>query len=354
MAIHHLVVSALLALSYLQRELQTKEPNLNSTEWQMYKQEFGKTYESQEVDSMRKLIFFASKLRVEKYNKEHEHLKGRVNHLSDWTEEEKKRLLGVKIGQDTRWRQNSAEGEKFLREILARDVEVPEELDWRKVPNRVSYVKNQGYCGSCWAFSAVGALEGQEVPQKNVTGMQPLSEQNLLDCVYPHNNGCNGGYMHDALMYVRNGIELAEDYAYRCDVGRCKFKKSKSFMKDTGVFFLPDGDEETMKQVVAKFGPVSVGIEAGLESFQDYHKGVYMDKDCGNTINSIDHGVVVVGYGHDKESKLDYWLVKNSWDTKWGEEGYVRMARNHNNSCAITSYATIPTFTIPHAEDSRM
>jgi len=347
MAIHHLVVSALLALSYLQSELQTKEPNLNSTEWQMYKHEFGKTYDSQEVDSMRKLIFFASKLRIEKYNKEHEHLKGRVNHLSDWTEEEKKRLLGVKIGEDTSWRQNSAEGEKFLSEILARDVEVPEELDWRKVPNRVSYVKNQGYCGSCWAFSAVGTLEGQEVPQKNVTELIPLSEQNLLDCVYPDHNrdGCHGGYMHVALTYVRNGIEIAEDYAYTAEKGRCKFKKSKSFMNDTGVYFLPDGDEELLKQVVAKFGPVSVGIDASLDSFQDYHNGVYWDEQCGTTFRKIDHGVVIVGYGHDKESKLDYWIVKNSWDTDWGEGGYIRMARNHNNSCAISSYVSVPIFT---------
>jgi len=349
MAIHHLVVSALLALSYLQSELQTKEPNLNSTEWQMYKQEFGKTYDSQEVDSLRKLIFFASKLRVEKYNKEHEHLKGRVNHLSDWTEEEKKRLLGVKIGQDTSWRQNSAEGEKFLREILARDVEVPEELDWRKVPNRVSAVKDQGQCGSCWAFSAIGTIEGQEVLVKNVSEITPLSEQNLVDCVYLNRNGCDGGYMHEALIYAREGLETSKDYPYKAKGGPCRADDSKIFIKDSGVTFLPDGDEETMKQVVAKFGPVSVGIDAALASFQFYHKGVYLDKSCGNALRWIDHGVLVVGYGHDEESKLDYWIVKNSWGAKWGEDGYVRMARNHNNTCAITSYATIPTFGVPRA-----
>jgi len=348
MAIHHLVVSALLALSYLQRELQTKEPNLNSTEWQMYKQEFGKTYDSQEVDSMRKLIFFASKLRVEKYNKEHEHLKGRVNHLSDWTEEEKKRLLGVKIGQDTSWRQNSAEGEKFLREILARNVEVPEELDWRKVPNRVSAVKDQGYCGSCWAFSAIGTIEGQEATQKNVTGVTPLSEQNLVDCVYRDRSGCHGGLMHDGVFYVRDGVQTGKDYPYvGYTLAKCHYVKSKSFMNDSGVAFLPEGDEETLKQVVANFGPVSVGMIASLDSFYRYYTGVYFDDKCPNDFLSIDHGVLIVGYGHDKESKLDYWIVKNSWGPEWGDGGYIKVARNRNNTCGIATYAIIPTFKIP-------
>jgi len=298
---------------------------------------------------MRKLIFFASKLRVEKYNKEHEHLKGRVNHLSDWTEEEKKRLLGVKIGQDTSWRQNSAEGEKFLSEILARNVEVPDELDWRKVPNRVSPVKNQGFCASDWAFSAIGTIEGQEVPQKKVTQMTPLSVQNLVECAYIGEwNGCEGGFMHDGLFYARNGVQTDKDYPYVGYVTtKCRFDKSKSFMNDSGLVSLPEGDEETLKQVVAKFGPVSVGITASLDSFYLYRKGVYIDAGCPNDLLSVDHGALVVGYGHDKESKLDYWIVKNSWGTKWGEEGYVRMVRNHNNSCGITSYATIPTFLTP-------
>jgi len=343
MAIHHLILSGLVALSYLQSELQTEVPNLNSTEWAAYKQQFGKSYPSQDVDSLRKLIFFANKLKVDKFNREHEHSKAKTNHLSDRTEEELNSLKGFRA--TSALIQNDLEGEKFLQNILKRDVEVPDELDWRKTPNRVSDVQDQGYCGSCWAFSAIGALEGQEIPI-NKSKLAPLSAQNLVHCAERQRkrdpNGCNGGLPIDAFNYVKtHGIETDDDYLYEGSFKKCRFNSSKSFMRDNGGVYLPTGDEETLKQVVAKFGPVSVGIQA-TDLFMYHGDGVLLDEVCGNEKEYLNHGVLVVGYGYDKQSKLDYWLVKNSWSETWGQDGYIMMARNHNNNCGIATAAIIP------------
>jgi len=342
MAIHHLVVGALMALSYLQTELHTSKPALNSTEWMVYKEQFGKYYASEEIDSMRKLIFFANKHQIEKHNAENEQMKLGLNHLSDQTEVEIKRLRGFKSQLATM--QSSQETDSFLEQVLARDVEVPDEVDWRKVPNRVSMVKDQGQCGSCWAFSAVGALEGQETEVKHLANLTLLSEQNLVDCVYPSTDGCDGGLMEDAFMYVKKGIESSKDYPYRAVGGKCKFVKSKVVMDDAGVSQVAAGDENTLKEIVAKFGPVSVAIDASSQSFTNYREGVYFSKFCKNDRESLDHGVLVVGYGHDEKSKLDYWIVKNSWGSGWGDDGYIKMARNKDNNCGIATYAVIPKF----------
>jgi len=344
MAIYHLILSALVALSYLQSELQTKVPNLNSTEWVAYKQQYGKSYSSEEVDSLRKLIFFANKLKAEKLNQELEHFRLGVNHLSDQTEEELSRRNGLRPNLAPK--KNSVEDEQFLQSILDRDIEVPDELDWRKTPNRVTEVKDQGSCGSCWAFSAVGALEGQEIPIHK-SKLDSLSVQNLVDCAEwdeDDPNGCNGGLEEVAFDYVKQfGLETEQDYPYEDDFKSCRFNSSKSFMNDKGGAYLPTGDEENLKAVVAKYGPVSVGIYAD-PLFHMYEGGVHYSNWCFNQDDKLNHAVLVVGYGHDKKSGQDYWLVKNSWGAKWGEAGYIRMSRNRGNNCGIATAAIIPKF----------
>jgi len=345
MAIYHLILSAVLALSYLQSELHTKVPNLNSTEWVAYKQQYEKSYPSEEVDSLRKLIFFANKLKVEKFNQEHEDFKLGVNHLSDRTEEEINNLNGFR--GDSAVMRNSVEDEQFLQSIFERDVEVPDELDWRKTPNRVSEVKDQGDCGSCCAFSAIGALEGQEIPIHK-SKLDPLSVQNLVDCAERerknNTNGCKGGLPKDAYDYVKRfGLETEQDYPYEGVFKDCRFKKSKSFLQDDGGVYLPSGDEEKLKEAVAKYGPISVGIQADI-FFAWYDGGVFYDKECQSDLNKLNHGVLVVGYGHGNKTGKDYWLVKNSWGTDWGEAGYVRMIRNKDNNCGIATAPSIPNF----------
>nr|ACH56225.1 cathepsin L-like cysteine proteinase [Bursaphelenchus xylophilus] len=257
-----------------------------------------------------------------------------INHIADLPFAEYRRLNGFRrtFGDNiasrnaTKWR-------------APLNFEVPDAVDWRD-EGYVTPVKNQGMCGSCWAFSATGSLEGQH---KRATGkLVSLSEQNLVDCSADFgNNGCNGGLMDFAFEYVKqnHGIDTEESYPYKAKQKKCHFQKANVGADDTGFVDLPEADEEQLKAAVASQGPVSVAIDAGHRSFRLYKTGVYYEKHCSP--EQLDHGVLVVGYGTDPEHG-DYWIVKNSWGEEWGEKGYVRIARNRNNHCGIASKASYP------------
>lgn len=325
-------------------------------EWESFKSEHGKLYEANHIETMRRSIFAYNKHIVDTFNanKSGASFELGLNHLADISSLEIKMRNGFKLSREgAKLLKNSVESQKFLDNILNDNSTVPDEVDWRKVQGRVSPVKNQGNCGSCWAFASTGALEGQEKIRKgyhpgltnNNTGeLIELSEQNLVDCV-TEDSGCNGGLMQDAFEFIKTegGIDDEKSYPYEAETKKCRFKKDKVVFSDSGAAVLPEGDEEKLKQVVAKFGPVAVAIDASSIWFQLYHKGVYYNKHCKNKPDELDHGVLVVGYGTDPK-KGDYWIVKNSWGPEYGEAGYVRMARNKGNNCGIATIATIPTF----------
>ncbi|KAM9824118.1 cathepsin S-like [Neosynchiropus ocellatus] len=240
---------------------------------------------------------------------------------------------------------------------LSKDVIIPESVDWRE-KGLVSEVKMQGSCGSCWAFSAVGALEGQ---LKKTTGvLLSLSPQNLVDCSGKYgNHGCDGGFMTSAFEYVigNEGIDSESSYPYVAVPSECRYKPENRAANCSNYGILPEGDEASLKRAVAVIGPVSVAIDASRPKFLFYHhgewntrqsislsnlsfldhSGVYTDHTCTHDIN---HGVLVVGYGTERGQ--DYWLVKNSWSTNYGDKGFVKMARNRNNQCGIALYACFP------------
>jgi C1A family cysteine protease len=206
------------------------------------------------------------------------------------------------------------------------------DVDWRD-RGAVTPVKNQGQCGSCWAFSTTGAVEGVYFLKGGY--LESFSEQQLVDCAGGafHNNGCHGGLMDYAFQYIeQNPLELEADYPYTAKDGTCRASKAKEYGRVTGYSDVAQSADQ-LKAALNK-QPVSVAIEADQYAFQSYSSGV-ITTGCGT---QLDHGVLAVGYG--TLNGQDYFLVKNSWGAGWGDEGYVRIGTN--NVCGILQSASYP------------
>jgi len=204
-------------------------------------------------------------------------------------------------------------------------------LDWR-TKGAVTPVKDQAQCGSCWAFSTTGSVEGAN--QIKTGQLVSVSEQQLVDCAgSAGNQGCNGGLMDDAFEYIikNGGLGSEASYPYTGHDGKCKQVPSVATVsKYTDV----KKNDETDLMTAVNGAPVSVAVDA--QSWSSYRKGV-MAGFCGK---QLDHGVLAIGYGTD--GSQDYWLVKNSWGTSWGESGFIRLIRN-KNECGIAEAASFPT-----------
>jgi len=219
----------------------------------------------------------------------------------------------------------------------SRPGDLPASVDWRD-KGYVTPIKDQGQCGSCWAFSAVASLEGQHF---NSSGkLVSLSEQNLVDCVTV-DYGCGGGLMDDAFKYIisNKGIDTEKSYPYEAQDDTCRYNKKNIGSTAKSFVDIPTGDEKALQNAVATVGPISVAIDASQYSFQLYQSGVYDEPNCSSQV--LDHGVTAVGYGTTKDG-VDFWLVKNSWGTSWGEQGYIQMSRNKNNQCGIATASSYP------------
>lgn len=209
--------------------------------------------------------------------------------------------------------------------------------DW--TGKAVTDVKNQAQCGSCWAFSATGGAEGAYAIANGT--IKSFSEQQLVDCAGGSygNQGCNGGLMDQAFDYMKdNGIQLESSYQYTARDGTCRADPSLMAFKIDSYTDVPqDDNSELIKAIYA--APVSVAIAVDFY-FQAYTGGIYNHWSCGT---GLDHGVLAVGYGSDNGQ--DFYKVKNSWGTVWGEEGYIRFARKDSGvgMCGITRQASYPS-----------
>ncbi|KAH8243656.1 hypothetical protein KR032_009168 [Drosophila birchii] len=214
-------------------------------------------------------------------------------------------------------------------------------IDWRQY-GIVSPVKNQGTeCSSCWAFSSSGVLEAH-LAKKNGRLVE-LSPKHLVDCV-EGNNGCNGGWVSMAFNYTRDhGIAPVESYPpYEPKTESCRYIPStQDRLGATGYVNLKFGDEKELAEVVYNIGPVAISINHIYDQFEEYGGSVLNIKDCTTDKRSLKHSMLVVGFGTDP-AEGDYWLIKNSQGTSWGEEGYLRLARNAGNMCGVASLAQYP------------
>jgi len=305
-------------------------PSLHT--WDLYKAVHKKVYSSGSEESLRQEIFNKNVAMIEEHNKKfeagEETFKMGINRFTDMLQSEVDAMMKG-------YRPSKKIGQKFVAK-KTKVADVPDTVDWRD-EGIVTPVKDQGQCGSCWAFSTTGSLEGQHA--LSTGNLVSLSEQQLVDCSNL-NSGCEGGLMDWAFFYIKNnGIESEDDYPYLAVDSTCEYDESKVVATCTGHVDVTSGDEEALKEAAGTVGPISVAIDARWPSFTAYTSGVYYNSRCSST--TLDHGVLVVGYG--TEDGEDYWLVKNSWNADWGDEGYIKMARNQDNNCGIATTPSYPT-----------
>jgi len=203
-----------------------------------------------------------------------------------------------------------------------------EALDWRS-KGWTSAVKDQGQCGSCWAFSAVGNIEG--IYYVKTKTLENLSEQQLVDCDTEEDQGCNGGFMNSAFKYLSEtaGLERTADYKYTAKDGKCKYDAKKAVVKVKS-FEDINSNEEQIKQALSSHGPLAVAVDAS--TWQFYSGGILTAKKCN--FRQLNHGVTLVGYGEEKGVK--FWIVRNSWGGRWGEQGHLRIERG-TGACGINT-----------------
>lgn len=193
-------------------------------------------------------------------------------------------------------------------------------------------MKDQGSCGSCWTFSTVGCLESAHLIKYGV--LETYAEQQLVDCAGDFDNyGCNGGLPSHAFEYIyyTGGIETEDAYPYKAVDQTCQVDSSKFALSVGHSVNITEGDEVELKQAVYQ-QPVSVAFQV-VDDFGGYTSGVYSSTSCQNGPSDVNHAVLAVGYGTD-DSGMDYWIVKNSWGTDWGDQGFFKIQRGVN-MCGI-------------------
>ncbi|EDL93849.1 rCG24173 [Rattus norvegicus] len=315
-------------------------------QWQEWKIKYEKLY-SPEEEVLKRVVWEENVKKIELHNRENSLGKNtytmEINDFADMTDEEfKDMIIGFQLPvhntEKRLWKR--ALGSFFPNSWNWRDA-LPKFVDWRN-EGYVTRVRKQGGCSSCWAFPVTGAIEGQMF--KKTGKLIPLSVQNLIDCSKPQGNrGCLWGNTYNAFQYVlhNGGLEAEATYPYERKEGVCRYNPKNSSAKITGFVVLPESEDVLMDAVATK-GPIATGVHVISSSFRFYQKGVYHEPKCSSYVN---HAVLVVGYGFEgnETDGNNYWLIKNSWGKRWGLRGYMKIAKDRNNHCAIASLAQYPT-----------
>lgn len=314
---------------YLHKQPKTHTTDVLATElFDSYIQFHRKSYLTTDEYNYRFKVFTANIARIDQHNQENTSFKLASNKFADLTTDEFRALY-----------LSSKSDSAKKNEIQIFKDSLPAEVDWRLL-KAVTDVKDQESCGSCWAFSAIGAVEG--LLAVSGKGLVSLSEQQLVDCSSDyHNSGCNGGWMGFAFEYIRDhGITQEETYKYTGAEQQCQADDYEPVARISGYVDVPSNSTVQLKTALAQ-QPVSVAIDAGSFAFQFYISGVFEDEECGTELN---HGVLAVGYG--TEDGKDYWLVKNSWGTWWGEDGYIKILRENKEGPGLCGIAIAGSYPI--------
>ncbi|XP_056645189.1 digestive cysteine proteinase 1 [Diorhabda sublineata] len=289
-------------------------------------------YADEKEHTMRKSIFTQNIRFIYSVNRQNKGYTLTVNHLADKSPQELKALRGKKYSGVYNG------GKPFPYNVTKKD-DIPQQFDWR-IFGAVTPVKDQSVCGSCWSFGTVGAIEGAYFLKNG--NLVRLSQQALIDCSWGYgNNGCDGGEDFRAYQWIlkHGGLPTEEDYGpYLGQDGYCHATSLPKVAKITGWVNITSGDENALRLALYRHGPISVAIDASHRTFSFYSNGIYYDASCGNTEEDLDHAVLAVGYGSIKGQ--NYWLIKNSWSTYWGNDGYILMSSKDNN-CGVM---TTPTY----------
>jgi len=315
----------------------TARPELDA-EWETFKTKYEKQYENGDEET-RRAAWEANYDFIQDHNAAYasgfETYMVGENEFNDLTNQEFVSMLnGFRQADDSSVSTNNV--------FEPREKAAPTKVDWR-TKGYVTPVKNQKQCGSCWAFSATGSLEGAHF--NKTKKLVSLSEQNLVDCSAKEgDHGCGGGLMDNAFKYIKdnNGIDTEQSYPYTAKNGNCMFNKTNVGANLTSWTDIKNGSEEDLAMAVSAVGPISVAIDAGHPGFQMYKSGVYYSILCSKT--RLDHGVLAVGFDQQEMFGMvqKFWIVKNSWGESWGQKGYINMAKDVGNMCGIATQASFP------------
>jgi len=282
-------------------------------------------------------VFKENVKRINRLNADYKGVTFKINKFGDLTKEEfKERYLTQAPIRNLNW--------PIAKEVPSEVINnLPTSFDWR-TKGAVTDVKDQGSCGSCWAFSATGNIEGQWFLSGHK--LMSLSEQNLVDCDHECttfedqqscDSGCDGGLQPNAYTYVikNKGIDSEDAYPYQGVDGTCNFTSSNIGAKISN-FTMISSDEDQMAAYLVQNGPIA--IAANAEEWQFYFGGVFYIP-CAT---SLDHGILIVGYGVETDifdQTMPFWIVKNSWGESWGESGYIRIERGAGK-CGLNQYVS--------------
>lgn len=287
-------------------------------EWAAWGTAFGKVYNSEAESAARFELFKASAARVKAVNEADLSYKLTLNRFAADTTEEKEARMGLVFP--------STLGAAHLGVHSASHVEVSS-VDWRD-QGVVNPVKDQGTCGSCWAFAVIGSLESHWALK--TSSLLQMSEQQLVDCDTT-DMGCGGGSLHKAYTWASDqDMCKSSGYPYEAKHGECRASGCDVAVAKGSLagYYSVAGNAVALKSAIAN-GPVAVAVAAGSFDYQGYSSGVVTGTSCGTTLN---HGNVAVGFGTD--SGIEYFLVRNSWGSNWGEGGYIRLG-TAGNVCGI-------------------